>query len=89
MVEVTFSFNHRKYSHFVTVFAGSKGGLSTPANTVQFIQKCTKNIVNTYESDKESQKNIENVSRLCGDSNITENVTGNNTGNVTKTEPSH
>ena len=48
-----------------------------------------KNIVNTYESDKESQKNIENVSRLCYDSNITGNVTGNNTGNVTKTEPSH
>lgn len=55
----------------------------------QFIQKCTKNIVNTYESDKESQKNIENVSRLCYGSNITGNVTGNNTGNVTKTEPSH
>lgn len=40
--------------------------------------------MNTYESDKESQKNIENVSRLCYDSNITGNVTGNNTGNVTK-----
>lgn len=42
-----------------------------------------------HKSDKESQKNIENVSRLCYDSNITGNVTGNNTGNVTKTEPSH
>ena len=42
--------------------------------------------MNTYESDKESQKNIENVSRLCGDSNITGNVTGNNTGNETKND---
>ena len=81
--------NSSKTVNTVTVFAGSKGGLSTPANTVQFIQKAQKNIVNTYESDKESQKNIENVSRLCYDSNITGNVTGNNTGNVTKTEPSH
>ena len=42
--------------------------------------------MNTYESDKESQKNIENVSRLCYDSNITGNVTGNITGNDTKND---
>lgn len=42
--------------------------------------------MNTYESDKESQKNIENVSRLCYDSNITGNVTGNNTGNDTRND---